>query len=372
MFRRLWRQNPRGNINEKSGPETKSLRDAGNLAFFQISSGLVEHKDLPAILNLIAQESLNCLKAHRSTIFIMEEKSGILRTQSTHVPDPRDVLVGVFEEKEVARKVIKQKQPFLLPEPKDFSEFFKYAKRERKITSLMGAPLLSQRKAIGALSMVMINGDRHFGEEDLKLLSIFGNHASIAIEMAYLSEEVEKAVISHKAYEGYLENIMGQLQRLAEEGGEHIGEHIEKLNPDSVPDKNAPSELQQEQGTGEERDFTLIGELGGILGQDEKGDGMLRVEFAGSSLGFADDLTTTGLFIRTLNPLELGEQFLLKLHMPDGGGPIEMACKVIWTNKYGKETRDLRRGMGVKFLNPQPEIQKRVEDSIRSRQLRKG
>ncbi|MBI5967179.1 MAG: PilZ domain-containing protein [Deltaproteobacteria bacterium] len=117
------------------------------------------------------------------------------------------------------------------------------------------------------------------------------------------------------------------------------------------------------------RDLTLMGELGGILGQDEKGDGMLRVEFADSSLGLADDLTDAGLFIRTPNPLELGEQFLLKLHMPDSGGPIEVACKVIWTNKYGKESRDLHRGMGVKFLNPQPEIQRRIEDSIRSRQL---
>ncbi|MBI5967178.1 MAG: GAF domain-containing protein [Deltaproteobacteria bacterium] len=247
MFRRLLRQNPPENIHEKSGAERKSLRDAGNLAFLQISSGLVEHKELPSILNVIVQKSLNCLKAHRSTIFLMEGKSGILKTQSTHVSDPRDVQVGMFEEKEVARKVIKQEKPFLLREPKDFSEFFKYEERERKLTSLMGVPLLSQRKTIGALSMVMINGDRHFNEEDLKLLSIFGNHASIAIEMAYLSDELEKAISSHKAYEGYLENIMGQLQRLSEEERQRIGEHIEKLNPDSISDENVPSEPQHDQ-----------------------------------------------------------------------------------------------------------------------------
>jgi len=372
MLRRLLRQNPLENIDKKSGAETKSLRDAGGLAFLQISSGLVEHRELPSILNLIVQESLNCLKAHRSTIFLMEGKSGILKTQSTHVPDPRDVQVEVFEEKEVARKVIRQKKPFLLREPNDFSEFFKYEERERKITSLMGVPLLSQRKTIGALSMVMIDGDRHFNEEDLKLLSIFGNHASIAIEMAYLSEEVEKAFSSHKAYEGYLENIMDQLQRLSEEERQRIGEHIEKLDPDSMPEEYVPSELQQDQGKGEETGLTFMGELGSILGQDEKGDGMLRVELADSSSGFVDDLTATGLFIRTPNPLELGEQFLLKLHIPDGGKPVEVGCKVIWTNKYGKESRDLRRGMGVKFLNPQPQIQRRIEDSIKWRQPRNG
>ncbi len=83
-------------------------------------------------------------------------------------------------------------------------------------------------------------------------------------------------------------------------------------------------------------------------------------------MGFADDLTPGGVFIRTPNPMELGEQFLLKLHMSDGEGPIEMACKVIWTNKYGKESQHLRRGMGVKFLNPADDLQKRVEEFIRS------
>jgi hypothetical protein len=39
---------------------------------------------------------------------------------------------------------------------------------------------------------------------------------------------------------------------------------------------------------------------------------------------------------------------------------------VIWTNKYGKETKDLRRGMGIKFLGLQPEAQKRIEEHIKS------
>jgi Tfp pilus assembly protein PilZ len=66
--------------------------------------------------------------------------------------------------------------------------------------------------------------------------------------------------------------------------------------------------------------------------------------------------------------MELGEQFVLKLRLPDGGGPIEMACKVIWTNKYGKESQYLRRGMGVKFLNLTDEVQKRVEEFIKSQE----
>jgi Tfp pilus assembly protein PilZ len=93
---------------------------------------------------------------------------------------------------------------------------------------------------------------------------------------------------------------------------------------------------------------------------------MLRVEFADAPLSLADDLTLGGVFIRTPNPLELGEQFVLKLHMSDGGEPIEVACKVIWTNKYGQESKHLHRGMGVKFLNLAEGVKKRVEEYIKT------
>ena len=39
---------------------------------------------------------------------------------------------------------------------------------------------------------------------------------------------------------------------------------------------------------------------------------------------------------------------------------------MIWTNKYGKESRTLRRGMGVKFLNLSPDLQNRVESYVQS------
>jgi hypothetical protein len=43
-----------------------------------------------------------------------------------------------------------------------------------------------------------------------------------------------------------------------------------------------------------------------------------------------------------------------------------VACKVTSTNQYAKETTDLRKGMGFKFLNLQPESKKRVEEYIQS------
>ena len=340
-------------------------------AFFQISSMISTHKDLPTILESIARESLNCLKAHRSTIFLMDGKSGILKAQVTCVLHPEDEQVSLYEEKEVARKTLKQGSPLLLGEAKDFSDFFKYEERERKITSLLSIPISSRGKPSGALSLAVINGDHRFDENDLQFLLIFGNYASIAIENAYLQEEVRKGVSIRKSYGGYLDDILNQLQSISEEERRRIEEHIARLLPTPVAIQRQYSETPmgiKVPGAGVDLTSALDPTIQG--GMDDRGEGMLKVEFEDSSLGIADDLTPGGVFIRTPNPMDLGEQFILKLHMSDGGKPIEAACKVIWTNRYGKESTHLRRGMGVKFLNLSDDVQKRVEEYIKSQKKR--
>jgi uncharacterized protein (TIGR02266 family) len=72
-----------------------------------------------------------------------------------------------------------------------------------------------------------------------------------------------------------------------------------------------------------------------------------------------------GAFVLTTDPMDLGDEFLLKLLLPDGREPLEGECKVVWTNKYGKESDHLRRGMGIKFLNLQEENRIRIEEFIK-------
>jgi uncharacterized protein (TIGR02266 family) len=98
--------------------------------------------------------------------------------------------------------------------------------------------------------------------------------------------------------------------------------------------------------------------------QHERVDTVVRVEFHDEYWGFTKNLSKGGAFILTPDPMELGDEFLLKLHMPDGGEPIEVGCKVVWTNKYGKETHDLRRGMGIKFLTLRREDRTRFEEYL--------
>jgi len=63
---------------------------------------------------------------------------------------------------------------------------------------------------------------------------------------------------------------------------------------------------------------------------------------------YTGNISRGGLFIRTDCPLKQGEQFLLKLQLPDLSEPIKINCEVAWARTQSEgETRP--SGMGVKF-----------------------
>ena len=345
MFRKLLRQTP------KDIAEAKISRDIEHTAFFQISSVISAHKDLKIILEVIGRQSLNCLKANRSTIFLLDEKSGVLKTQFTYVSDPLNERVSLNEERGVAQKTLKQNNPFLLGGPKDFSEFFKYKERERKITSLMSIPLSSKGETMGVLSVVLINEEYGFDEKSLQFLSSFANFASTASGMADLLEEVRKRKSFRITYERYLDNILNQLQSLSQGERGRMDSQIPKLLAEpKIDEKKFLEDHAKEKDARVQGTITLKEESGKNPIPDERAGERLLVDFEEESWGFPKDLIVGGAFIQTYHPMELGDKFHLKLFMPDSGEPIEVACKVIWTNKYGKESKRLASGNGDKIL----------------------
>ena len=219
---------------KENGSEGKGIRDFDRMetAFVQMTKLVRESKDLSRILEHTARESLYCLLAHRSTIFAIDGNERRPELALFVRGQPQFETVGVLEEKEMARRAARQNKTFLLREPNDFAEFFKYGERDRKITSLITIPLLDHGKPTHALSVALIDGSRRFHEKDLEFLSIFTEHVLIVAETCYLREEVRKAASFRETYEKYLDVILSQLQSLQENERQRIDGHIIKLLPD--------------------------------------------------------------------------------------------------------------------------------------------
>ena len=335
-------------------------------AFSQISSAINARKDVKTILDVISREVLNCLKAQRSTIFFKDEKSGELHPQFIRTSDRAYVQMHADEEKVIAQKAIQQNKPLIMRKPEDFSQFSNLKQKDRKITSLMNVPLASGEKTIGVISAVIFNGHR-FGVQSLQFLSSFANHISIALEMARLCEEARKAKGMRQAYDRQMDEIVTQIQSLSSKERQRIDEHIIMLQTAPQNDEKEFSLEQNEEKIPWMRGaIVLQKEGGGDQPVDEKMNKIVRVEFREDYWRPTQSLTQgkEGAFIQMTDPMELGDQFPMILYMPSGADPIEVQCKVTWTNKYGKETKDLGKGMGIKFLNLKPETKKKIEECI--------
>jgi uncharacterized protein (TIGR02266 family) len=336
-------------------------------AFFQISSVISAQQDLNVILEQVVQESLNCLRSNRSTLFLHDPQNETLKAQCTHVLDSRYQQVGIVEEREIAKKVLRQGKPLLLAGPGSFSDFFKYENRENKITSLMSVPLFASGTTMGVLSALMINGGTNFDEKNLRFLSSLANLASTAMELAHAQDEAKRGSQFRITYEQYLDNILAQLQNLSSREQQRIQTHISTIQAErKAEDPDFPESKSDEKVPWTKGAIILNGEPGIERRKDERIEVMVRVEFEEEYCCFTGDLSRGGAFVLTQNPMDLEDEFTLKIHMPDGREPIEVGCKVVWTNKYGKESKGLRRGMGVKFKKLQPADQIRVEEFIKA------
>jgi Tfp pilus assembly protein PilZ len=364
IFKKLFGKSQREKGLNRRGSSKKTEKDIEHTAFLQVSHAIKSQKDISAILEVIGRESARSLNAHRSIIFLVDAAKGVLKNQFSYSSDPVDEKLGFLEEKEIARRAITDKRPILLKEPKDFSEFFKYDERERKITSLLSIPFGAQGKMMGSLNLSLINGKRTFNEKDLQFLHIFANHASIALQNQYLLDEIRKATTLRKNYEQHLDDLMGELQSLSGEERRRIDDHIGRFLSGIKAEKpSVPTTLEKVSAGG-----TGIIRLTGEASFEDSPENItekIQVEIEESSGKAGSDLSRASIFIPTANPRDLGEQFILRLYLSEGP-PLEVPCKVIFSNKYGQESQNLRRGMGIKFLDLPPEVQKQLEEYVQA------
>jgi len=80
---------------------------------------------------------------------------------------------------------------------------------------------------------------------------------------------------------------------------------------------------------------------------------------------YTANASSRGLFIKTQNPLNEGEQFLLKLKIPDLPDPLKIKCEVVWSRTRESTPSNRPAGMGVKFREISPEDQRRLKDFLK-------
>lgn len=84
--------------------------------------------------------------------------------------------------------------------------------------------------------------------------------------------------------------------------------------------------------------------------------------------GNSDNISSRGIFIRTNDPLDKGEQFIFKLEIPHNPEPIKGACEVVWSRKGSENPTTRPVGMGCKFIKMSLEDQKALREFLQKMQ----
>jgi len=82
--------------------------------------------------------------------------------------------------------------------------------------------------------------------------------------------------------------------------------------------------------------------------------------------GFAENLSSAGLFIATHVAKQIGEKLDISVNLPDGH-PIQCTGEVRWIREYS-ERSNVPPGLGIRFLDLQPADAAAIEGFLKDRE----
>jgi len=77
------------------------------------------------------------------------------------------------------------------------------------------------------------------------------------------------------------------------------------------------------------------------------------------------NISEMGIFVRTSEPLKIGTRMRLTF-APPGGNGFELEGCVAWVNRLKPDGENINPGMGIRFVNLQPEERERLVEVIRT------
>ncbi|MBW6509755.1 MAG: PilZ domain-containing protein [Desulfuromonadales bacterium] len=82
--------------------------------------------------------------------------------------------------------------------------------------------------------------------------------------------------------------------------------------------------------------------------------------------GYSKNVSRSGMYISTTNPIEAGQQVELEFQLPPPlRGTVRCLCEVVWKRPFGSHL-PFEAGMGMKFVDLPVEISEQLDDWVRS------
>ncbi|HLD35851.1 MAG TPA: GAF domain-containing protein, partial [Planctomycetota bacterium] len=168
-------------------------------SLLRVSTLHSQHMEISKLLANIVKIVRESLNADQVSLMLLDEKDNRLYTKAVdgeYGPELEHIWKSALENSEaIAGWVIGKSEPLLLDERTDFSKFNGYVEKLAPISSAMSIPLHFGTKITGVININRLkpSNKSNFNQQDLMLLSIFGEDIAMTIENATLTRELKKA-----------------------------------------------------------------------------------------------------------------------------------------------------------------------------------
>ncbi|MBI5237825.1 MAG: PilZ domain-containing protein [Deltaproteobacteria bacterium] len=85
----------------------------------------------------------------------------------------------------------------------------------------------------------------------------------------------------------------------------------------------------------------------------------------GAFFGYAKTISREGMFISSVNPRPMGEEFEISFKLPEAGLTVRCNCVVIWRQEYNPKPKH-EPGMGIRFIDLPYDIGEKIDEWIRT------
>ncbi len=83
--------------------------------------------------------------------------------------------------------------------------------------------------------------------------------------------------------------------------------------------------------------------------------------------GYAKNLSRGGMFVATVNPRGVGEEFSISFELAEEGIKVRCRCRVMWSRQFDPEHLDREPGMGLKFIDIDEDSAERIDAWVNRR-----
>jgi two-component system, OmpR family, sensor histidine kinase KdpD len=232
-------------IEERVLSTALSNRVAELTAISQAGRAVASTLSLEDVLQLILRSAQDLLGATEGSVMLFDDGKTTLRIAASVglSADAARQTISVGEG--VAGWVAEFREAVILRGDVSDPRFRRFVPKDRAVRSAMSAPLYARSEPVGVLNVSVSDGERAYSEHDLRAITVFAEHAAIAIANARLFEleraaserlaEVDArrreflAVVTHDL-KSPLTSIMGYVRLLKQLGENATLEQAREFN----------------------------------------------------------------------------------------------------------------------------------------------